>query len=85
MDVMHYADNKWSIKTHVPKLDGSNFQVWSGKMQVFLRLQGLWNMVRGFEPNLPEFAVDSKPKHIAFHRKECIEWSNHDDQAIGLI
>jgi hypothetical protein len=95
MDVMHYADNifyrkmssnnKQSVKTHVSKLDGLNYQVWSGKMQAFLRSQGLWNMVRGSEPNLPELAADSKPEHIAFRRKEHIEWSNCDNQAIGLI
>jgi hypothetical protein len=95
MDVMHHADNifhrkmssnnKQSIKTHVPKLDNLNYQVWAGKMMAFLRLQGLWNMVRGSELNLPELAADSKPEHIAFHRKERIEWSNHDNPAIGLI
>jgi gag-polypeptide of LTR copia-type/Domain of unknown function (DUF4219) len=95
MDVMHYADNiflkkmssnnKQSIETHIPKLDRLNYQVWSRNMQAFLRSQGLWNMVRGSEPNLPELAADSKPKHIAFCRKERTEWSNHDDQAIGLI
>jgi gag-polypeptide of LTR copia-type len=42
-------------------------------------------MVKGSEPNLPELAVDSKPEHIAYHKKECTEWSNHDNQAIGLI
>jgi Domain of unknown function (DUF4219) len=85
MDVMHYADNifcrkmssnnKQSIETHIPKLDGSNYQVWSGKIQAFLRLQGLWNMVRGSKPNPPESAADSKPKHIAFCRKERTELS----------
>jgi hypothetical protein len=78
-------NNKQSVKTHVPKLDGSNYQVWSGKMQAFLRSQGLWNMVRGSEPNPPELAADSKPEHIAFHRKEHTDWSNRDNQAIGLI
>jgi Domain of unknown function (DUF4219) len=67
MNVMHHADNifhrkmssnnKQSIKTHMPKLDSSNYQVWAGKMTVFLRSQGLWNMVRGFEPNLPEYTL----------------------------
>jgi gag-polypeptide of LTR copia-type len=54
-------------------------------MMVYLRSQGLWNMVRGFEPSLPELAADSKPKHIAFYRKERLDWSNHDNQAIGII
>jgi Domain of unknown function (DUF4219) len=69
MEVMHYADNIFffqekmsstqSVETHIPKLDGSNFLVWAGKMQAFLRLQGLWNMVRGLEPNLPELSEGS--------------------------
>jgi hypothetical protein len=79
------SSNKQSVQAHIPKLDGSNYQVWSGKMQVFLRSQGLWNMVRESEPNLLKLAMDSKPKHIAFCRKERTEWSNHDDQAIGPI
>jgi hypothetical protein len=74
-----------SIKVHVPKLDSSNYQVWAGKMQAFSRLQGLWNMVRGSEPNLPKLGEGSRPKHIAFHKKEWMDWSNHDDQAIGII
>jgi Domain of unknown function (DUF4219) len=79
------SSNKQSIKTHISKLDGLNYQVWSGKMQAFLRLQGLWNMVRGSEPNLPELAEGSKPEHIAFCKREHTNWSNCDDQAIGLI
>jgi Domain of unknown function (DUF4219) len=79
------SSNKQSIKTHVPKLDGLNYQVWAGKMQAFLRSQGLWNMVRGLEPNLPELGKGSKPKHIAFPKKEWLDWSNQDDQAIGII
>jgi Domain of unknown function (DUF4219) len=95
MDVMHHADNifcrkmssnnKQSIETHVPQLDGSNYQVWAGKMMVYLRSQGLWNMVRGSEPNLPELAADSKPEHIAFCRKKRLDWSNCDNQAIVII
>jgi hypothetical protein len=79
------SSNKQSVKTHVPKLDSLNYLVWAGKMQAFLRLQGLWNMVRGSEPNPPELGEGSKPEHITFCKKECTDWSNHDDQAIGLI
>jgi hypothetical protein len=42
-------------------------------------------MVRESEPNLPELAEGSKPEHIAFCKKECTDWSNCDNQAIGLI
>jgi hypothetical protein len=42
-------------------------------------------MVRGFEPNPPELGEGFKPEHIAFHKKEWMEWSNCDDQAIGII
>jgi Domain of unknown function (DUF4219) len=89
MDVKLHADNifhskmlsnnKQSIETHIPKLDGSNYQVWAGKMQVYLRLQGLWNMVRGSEPNLPKLAEGAKPKHVTFCKKKRLNWSNHDD------
>ena len=54
-------------------------------MQVYLRLQGLWNMVRGMEQNQPDLGKGSKPAAIALHKKERIEWSNHDNQAIGII
>ena len=94
MEVMHHADNifslekmssKQSVETHIPKLDGSNFLVWSGKMQAYLRSQGLWNMVRGMEQNPPDLGKGSKPDAIALCKKERIEWSNHDNQVIGII
>jgi Domain of unknown function (DUF4219)/gag-polypeptide of LTR copia-type len=95
MDVIHHADNifrrkmssnnKQSVEIHISKLDGLNYQVWAGKMQAYLRSQGLWNMVRSSEPNLPELGESSKPKHVAFHKKEWMDWSNWDDQAIGII
>ena len=92
---MHYADNifssrekmssKQSVEMHIPKLDGSNFQVWSRKMQAYLRSQGLWNMVRGMQQNPPELGKGSKPDAIALRKKEKIEWSNCDEQVIGII
>ena len=42
-------------------------------------------MVRGIEQNPPELGEGSKPDAIALHKKERIEWSNRDDQAIGII
>jgi Domain of unknown function (DUF4219) len=95
MDVTHHADNifhrkmssnnKQSVEVHIPKLDSLNYQVWAGKMQAFLRSQGLWNMVRDSESNLPKLGKGAKPEHIAFHKKEWLDWSNHDDQAINII
>jgi Domain of unknown function (DUF4219) len=79
------SSNKQSIKVHIPKLDSSNYQVWAGKMQAFLRSQGLWNMVRGSEPNPPKLGRGAKPEHVTFHKKKQMDWSNHDDQAIGII
>jgi Domain of unknown function (DUF4219) len=79
------SSNNQSIETHVSKLDGSNFQVWAGKMQVYLRLQGLWNMVRSLEPNTPELGEGFKPEYVAFHKKEWLDWSNRDNQEIGII
>jgi hypothetical protein len=76
---------KQSIKNHISKLDGSNFLVGAGKMQAFLRSQGLWNMVRRLEPNLPELGEGSKPDAIALCKKEWLDWSNCDIQAIGII
>jgi Domain of unknown function (DUF4219) len=72
------SNNKQFVEIHIPTLDSSNYQVWAGKMQVYLRLQGLWNKVRGSEPNLPELGEGSKPElcegskpeHVAFHKKE---------------
>jgi hypothetical protein len=52
---------------------------------VSLRLQGLWNMVRGLEPNPPELGKGSKPEHIAICHKKWLDWSNCDDQEIGII
>jgi hypothetical protein len=54
-------------------------------MQAFLRSQGLWNMVRDSEANPPKLAEGAKPEHIAFRKKERLDWSNRDDQAIGII
>jgi gag-polypeptide of LTR copia-type len=79
------SSNKQSIETHVPKLDSSNFLVWTGKMQVFLRSQGLWNMARGLKPNPPKLGEGSKPDAIAFCYKEWLDWSNCNNQAIGII
>ena len=77
--------SKQSVENHIPKLDGSNFLVWSGKMQAYLRSQGLWNMVKGSEQNPPNLGEGSKPDTIALCRREKIEQSNHDNQAIGII
>jgi Domain of unknown function (DUF4219) len=68
------SNNKQFVKAHVPKLDGLNYQVWAGKMQAYLRSQGLWNM----ENNPPNLAEGSKLKHIAFCKKERLDWSNCD-------
>ena len=42
-------------------------------------------MVRGTEQNPPKLGEGSKPDAIALCKKERIEWSNCDNQAIGII
>jgi gag-polypeptide of LTR copia-type len=79
------SSSKQFVENHVPKLDSLNYQVWAGKMQAFLRSQGFWNIVRKSESSPPDLAEGFKPEHIALCKKERNDWSNQDDQAIGLI
>uniref|UniRef100_A0AAV1TU53 DUF4219 domain-containing protein n=1 Tax=Peronospora matthiolae TaxID=2874970 RepID=A0AAV1TU53_9STRA len=60
----------------VDKLDGSNYQLWSFKMMMYLRSRGLWGQVDGSSP--PDRAL-MKQAHAA------IVLSLTDSQVLHVI
>ena len=74
-----------------PKLSSTNYNLWSGDMEAWLRAQGLWRIVAGLSlrpttPASPGDAADS-PASIADTATLALQesWDAKSDKAAGWI
>jgi len=95
-----YTQDSSSETLHFPKLNGSNYHVWSDNMKVALQARLLWLFVEGLEicPSKPSVnpPIDSttqrpmpvsSPDYKAWiaEKKKYLEWLRSDSAAMGLM
>ena len=94
-----YVQESSSETLHFPKLDGTNYYVWSDNMKAALQAHLLWLFVEGLEdcPPIPPTThpLDSEGKPFITtsaqyrnwitSKKEYLDWLRSDSVAMGLI
>ena len=68
------SSNNNNIATHVPILDGTNYQEWESQMKGYLQSQGLWRVANG----TVTCPADDQPVEQA-------KWDISDDMAQGAL
>ena len=63
-----------NIATHIPILDGTNYQEWESQMKGYLQSQGLWRVANG----MITCPADDQPVEQA-------KWDILDDMAQGAL
>ena len=93
-----YARDSSSETLRFPKLNGTNYHVWSDNMKAALQARLLWLFVKSLEecpPKLssgPPIDIDNKPlipTSLEYKewttKKEYLDWLRSDSAAMGLM
>ena len=95
-----YTRDSSSETLRFPKLNGSNYHVWSDNMKAALQVRLLWLFVKGLEicsskpsADPPIDSTTQKPMSVSSpdykawiaKKKEYLEWLQSDSATMGLI